>query len=238
MTRTFFAHASPLANSTRFAAPSFHQPLASFAFAQSPLNSSATHFIGVSRDAQSNGNSGHRLEIVELPSRQHTSFLPLHDGILLSTDSPTLEVRTVNFGATTASETAPTRPSKADDADDEAEEGEAQATEGGTTRLSRGRSLSLNTAVLTTLDRNQTPRPGQGGSVTPRRLSMVRGSFGAGESNEEELTGPSALEAVGKDVSSLFGQRVMGGYGSHVSRESLRLQMNRLTRDDCRLSST
>ncbi|KAK4053902.1 hypothetical protein OIO90_003739 [Microbotryomycetes sp. JL221] len=54
--------------------PDFQHSLASFAFLPSPSNSLKTHFIGVSRDASIPGNSGHMLEVVDVPMAHQAVF--------------------------------------------------------------------------------------------------------------------------------------------------------------------
>lgn len=188
---------------TSFAvARSFQQPLTSFAIINSPMDSTATHFLGVSRDTSSPGTSGHRLEVIHLPSARHAAFLDR--GLLVSSEAAPSGFSTFHI------EPPPPELPFAGGAEGESPEGLKKHR----TLLARGRTLSLNVASLPQFDRNLTPRPS--GSVTPRRLSRT-GEATSGPA-EEDMLSRSGLAALSTDVSVTLRQNVERGYGSDVSR--------------------
>ncbi|KDE04060.1 hypothetical protein MVLG_05499 [Microbotryum lychnidis-dioicae p1A1 Lamole] len=192
----------------------FAAPLTSFTYAISPLHPKRTQFLGISRDTATPGNSGHRLEVIEMPRIPQAAFL--EDGVLLSSDAG---LECVRMGPAPVGSR---RGSLAAD-DDEDEESPTRKVKA---VLDRGRSLSLS-SIVKPIDRNQTPRPGgpkeallqaSGGSVTPRGVSRTREA--AQKLASELATNIDNLEGLRSDVSMLYRERLARGYGSNPMKNA------------------
>ncbi|SCZ92063.1 BZ3500_MvSof-1268-A1-R1_Chr5-3g08312 [Microbotryum saponariae] len=192
----------------------FAAPLTSFTYAISPLHPKRTQFLGISRDTATPGNSGHRLEVIEMPRIPHAAFL--EDGMLLSSDAG---LECVRMGP------APVGSRRGSLAADD-DEDEDSPTRKVNALLDRGRSLSLS-SIVKVIDRNQTPRPGgpkeaplqtSGGSVTPRGASRTREA--AQKLASELATNIDNLEGLRSDVSMLYRERLARGYGSNPMKNA------------------
>ncbi|KAL8279216.1 hypothetical protein RQP46_008472 [Phenoliferia psychrophenolica] len=183
--------------------PPFHLPLTSFAYATSPADSTAIHFIGISRDTANPGSSGHRLEIVNLPGQQLSGFTS--SGLVVPTDLDRSGFRTFDLRTSSHDDPQVEEPTSPDE---DASDRVPPPTTGTGSTWGRGRSLSLTSIFSSAAQaqRDDTPQPS--GSVTPRRLSRIR--------DEAEGTGEidvGGLAALGKDQSIVLRERVEKMYG-------------------------
>lgn len=216
----------------------FQHPLVSFAFANSPNSSSSIHLLGVSRDSANPGTSGHRIEIVELLSRQHCQFL-----------EKSLVLSTANSFSTIDIIPSPMN-SNGDNNGNGEEDGSAGRYLGrrdsrvsdtsilvgnGINTGGRGRSLSLTSIYIPATKgsgktgeeerkRNETPRPS--GSVTPRRLSRDR--LETVEPLAINSVGYGGLGALARDPAVTLREKVDCGYNSNPALNALLVESSSL----------
>ncbi|GAA5907972.1 hypothetical protein JCM6882_001541 [Rhodosporidiobolus microsporus] len=199
----------------------FQQSLSSFAFAPSSSTSSSLNFIGVSRDTSAPGSSGHRLELVDLPSDVHVGFL--ERGLVLST---ALSQPLASFPVPAPSVAAAAAAALGDDPDEPdyplTSPAPPPALVLPTSPRDRGRTLSsLAGLPPLVIDRNQTPRP-SGGML--RRVSSGAilqlppgAGRGGGEVGRTARDGPASLTGLSTDISAVLRERIEAGYGGDAA---------------------
>lgn len=211
-------------------ARAFQHPLSSFAFANSTNSSPASlNLLGVSRDS--------KLEIIELTSPQHCTFLERSLVLPTGNDFTTIKIKPAPI------------PSLNNNTEEELDGGNnraisrrdsrisAESNSGGNNvgNINRGRSLSLSSVYVPSGSnlkgeeeerrrRNETPRPS--GSTNTRRISQDRNvNENEEEDDHDRVVEPLAMNSVGygglsalaRDPSIVLREWVDRGYGSNVS---------------------